>query len=371
MLVAGVPADTFDLQLLAEAIGRSGRGANRREAMQAAVAQITAGSSLAQNDICERLAYALTNPRATDEGVIREMEARSAGFHHLEEIASGLALMRGITAHLREITTLLNGAGSEPRSELGRRLISVAGESSVLAGWLASDMGDSATACNFYDTAMKAAQSAEDPAIAACALAYRSYVPGIKGNNGRARLLLSEALGMVSETDSPATVAWIAARHAEESAAVGDTAQALSSWARAEEAFSMADPDEDRVWTRFLDQDRFESYRIATYSKIGRLDDAQEVASLLLDRMDQSHRKTAAIIFEGIATANLARGAVNEASQVAQNGLGILRETGFSMRLPRFEAMARGLERYQRQPRVRAYLEEFAMTKRQIAAPSR
>jgi hypothetical protein len=36
------------------------------------------------------------------------------------------------------------------------------------------------------------------------------------------------------------------------------------------------------------------------------------------------------------------------------------------MWLPKFEAMAKGLLRFQRQPQVRAYLEEFAMTKRSV-----
>jgi hypothetical protein len=77
------------------------------------------------------------------------------------------------------------------------------------------------------------------------------------------------------------------------------------------------------------------------------------------------------IIFEDIATAHLARGAVNEASQIAQNGLAVLRETEFAMWLPKFEAIAKGLLRWRNQPKVRAYLEDFAMTKRQFAASQR
>ena len=163
-------------------------------------------------------------------------------------------------------------------------------------------------------------------------------------------MLLAEALQNVSETDSPATVAWIAARHAEESAQLGDKAQALTSWVQAEDAFNIADPDEDRVWTRFLDQNRFDSYRIATYSKVGKLDEAQETADAVLARLTQPDRKKAVIIFDDIATAHLARGSLNEAAQAAQNGLAVLRETEFAMWLPRYEAIAQGMNRWQRQP---------------------
>lgn len=366
-VVAGMPADTFDLQLLAEAIGRNGTTVKRRD-MLAMAAQLGATAALAQSGVWEQLAHALTSPRAMDEATIREMEARSAGFHHLEEIVAAPVLLKGLAVHLREVSTLLNGSAGDPANDLRRRLIVVAGESSVLAGWAASDMGDSATARNFYDTATKAAGQAHDPAIAACALAYRSYIPSTKGANGRARVLLAEALENISETTSPATVAWIAARHAEESAQLGDKAQALASWGRAEDAFSISDPDEDRVWTRFLDQNRFDSYRIATYSKIGRLDEAQETATAVLARLAQPDRKKAVIIFEDIATAYLARGSVNEASRAAQSGLTVLRETEFAMWLPKYAAMAQGLLRWQRQPQVRSYLEEFAMTKRQFAS---
>jgi transcriptional regulator with XRE-family HTH domain len=203
---AGIQADTFDLQLLAEAIGRNGTSVKRRD-MLALAAQLGATAALAQSGAWERLAYALTNPGAMNEATIKEMEARSAGFHHLEEIASAPVLLKGLTAHLREVSTLLNGSAGDVGSDLRRRLIAVAGESSVLAGWLASDIGDSATARNFYDTAAKAAKQADDPAIAACALAYRSYIPSTKGASGRARILLTEALENISETETPATVA--------------------------------------------------------------------------------------------------------------------------------------------------------------------
>jgi hypothetical protein len=40
----------------------------------------------------------------------------------------------------------------------------------------------------------------------------------------------------------------------------------------------------------------------------------------------------------------------------------------FAMRLPRYEAIAQAIRNQSRQPAVRAYLEEFAMTKRQFAS---
>ena len=130
--------------------------------------------------------------------------------------------------------------------------------------------------------------------------------------------MLTEALDNVPDQASPATAAWVAARHAEESALLGDKAQALKSWRRAEEAFSIADPDEDRAWSRFLNRDRFETFRVATYLKVGKFDEAQQVADGLLARLGPAEGKLAAVIRENIAAAHLARGSVTEAAQVAQ-----------------------------------------------------
>jgi transcriptional regulator with XRE-family HTH domain len=368
--VAGVPADTFDLHLLAEALGRNGTNVKRRD-MLALAAQLGAAAALAQTDAWERLAHALARPGAADETLVRQMEARSAGFYLLEEMAPAQAVLRALTVHLREVSTLLHAGASGPGDDLRRRLIVTAGESSLLAGWSASALGDSGAARNFYDTAITAADEAGDPAMTACALTYRSYIPSAHGANGRARVLLAQALDNTSDQASPATAAWVAARHAEESALVGDKSQALESLQRAEEAYSITDPDEDRVWTRFLNQDRFDTFRIATYLKAGKLDDAQQITAALRARPALAEGKTAAVIRENIAAAHLARGSVTEAARIGQAGLAVLRETEFAMWLPKFEAIAKGLVRFQRQPQVRAYLEEFAMAKRQFAPPPR
>jgi hypothetical protein len=373
-VLAGLPADTFDLQLLAETVGRNGTPVRRRDLLKLA-AQAGATAAL-DPDIWERLSRALTRPGTVDEALVREMEARSAGFYLLEEIVPAQAVLKVLTAHLREVSTLLAGTAAGPDDELRRRLIVAAGESSLLAGWSAAALGDSGAARNLYDTAIKAAEEARDPAMTACALTYRSYIPSAKGANGRARILLAQALDAIPvqaspAQASPATAAWVAARHAEESAIVGDKQQALKSWRTAEEAFAVADPDEDRPWARFLNQDRFDTFRITTCLKTGKFDEAQQAADALLARLSPEEGKRAAVIRENIAAAHLARGAAAEAAKVAQGGLAIIRETEFTLWLPKYEDIARGLLRWQRQPAVRAYLEEFAMTRRQFAPSSR
>ena len=332
-------------------MGRNGTAVKRRDLL-ALAAQLGAGAALEQSGVWERLADALTRPGALNDTVVRELEARSAGFYLLEEIVPAQGVLKMLTVHLREVSTLLSGRASDPEDELRLRLVVAAGESSLLAGWSASALGDSAAARNFYDTAIKAAGEARDPAITACALAYRSYIPSAKGANGRARVLLTQALENVSDQASPATAAWVAARHAEESALVGRQAQALKSWRRAEEASASPtrtrtalDPVPEPGTVRHLPRRHL--------PEGGKFDEAQQIAADLLARLTPAEGKRAAVIRENIAAAHLARGSVAEAAQVAQSGLAIVRETNSRCGCPRFEDIARGLLRWQRQPQVR------------------
>jgi hypothetical protein len=192
---------------------------NRRELLElTALAGATA--TLAPAEMTERLMRALAKPSGLDEAVVREIEARTAGFHQLEQLLPASMVYRGMIAHLTEVGSLLNGTVHDPRNRLRHRLIVAAGEGSALAGWIATDRGDPAGARSFYETAERAAQEAKDPGILACTLGYRSYTASMKGAHGRARALLSSALQAFPHTESPASVAWLAARHAEVSAAL-------------------------------------------------------------------------------------------------------------------------------------------------------
>ncbi|GAA0245303.1 hypothetical protein GCM10009527_047470 [Actinomadura nitritigenes] len=365
------PLDAFDILQLATEAGRRGGEVRRREMLELA-ATIGAGMAFGRNDMWERLAYAITKPAAVDEPLVREMELRSEGFHQLDLVMPSRSLFKAILAHLNELTTLLNGMADDPHNELRKRLIISAGESSVLAGWWASDFGNMAAARTLYETAERAAKEASDPAINACLLAYKSYIPSMRGAHGRSRALLTEALRVLPASVSPTTEAWLAARHAEESAALGDRKQALESWGRAEDAFSVADPAEDRSWTCFFDQARFDSCRISTYANIpGRLDKAEEIASDMIASVGDFEQKRVAIVLGDIAAAHLRHGHINEASRIAKDGLAAVRESEFAMWLPKFEEVAKGVNQWRTKDPVRSFLEDLAVTKRQFGASAR
>ena len=112
--MAGVPADTFDLQLLAEAIGRNGTAVRRRDLL-ALAAQPGAGAAVGHGEVWERLAGALTRPGSLNETVVRELEARSAGLYLLEEIIPAQDVLKVLTAHI-ERSARCSADGSATRT---------------------------------------------------------------------------------------------------------------------------------------------------------------------------------------------------------------------------------------------------------------
>src|SRR5260370_3826420 len=115
--MAGVPADTFDLELLAEAIGRNGTAVKRRDLL-ALAAQLSAGAAVGQSGVWERLADALTRPGALNETLVRELEARSAGFYLLEGIIPAQAVHTVLPEHLLACGTLLRVCARSPHASI-------------------------------------------------------------------------------------------------------------------------------------------------------------------------------------------------------------------------------------------------------------
>jgi hypothetical protein len=123
-------------------IGKNGMNVNRRDLLTTAAA-LGASAAITHSEAWERLAYALSSPSALSDSSVREVEARTVGLHLVEPMMPNLALLKGLTVQLNEISTLLNGTASDRNDPLRNRLLVAAGESAVLAGWAASNAGDS------------------------------------------------------------------------------------------------------------------------------------------------------------------------------------------------------------------------------------
>ncbi|WP_202637739.1 helix-turn-helix domain-containing protein [Bailinhaonella thermotolerans] len=262
----GEPGDgalTTDLLTLAWMVGRLGVMIDRRTLLQLATT-VSASATIDVPDLGERLQRALTRPRGLSDETLTLIEDRTAGWHLIEAMLPAPVLMRGLTAHLREVTALLETC---PRSPVRARLARAAGETAVLAAWASWDAGHAGQAARYFRAARTVSEETEDTLVGVCAAAYRSYMQTGPDAPVHARALLSEAREAVDGRRHPLVDAWLLAREAEEAAALGDPA-ATGLIRRAEAAYHTGEP-QARPWVRFLNDARLRSMQLRVYALAG------------------------------------------------------------------------------------------------------
>jgi hypothetical protein len=279
----------------------------------------------------DRLTAALNGD--TPRPSVDELAARSAGLFDLEEQMPSAALYPAAVEHLNTLTARIQTAGPSTR------LVSLAGETSALAGWLAFDSADPATARAYYQAALDAAKQAGDPALTSCVLGYLSYLP--PEHSGSTVALLDQAIGHAEHSATPASRAWLAARRAEEHARAGNRQAALASLDLARNLHQQSTQD-DRAWTRFFDHARLNGMAAATYARTGRLTDAEQCtaeATAALPSLAAAKKRT--LILLDVATAMLSRGQLDQACHYACAAIASATESSFGYgaeRLRQFRA---------------------------------
>jgi hypothetical protein len=240
-------------------------------------------------------------------------------------------LYASLAAHLDHLTTVLPHAGPYRTP-----LLVAAGETAALAGWLAFDMGDLATARRYYQAATRAGQEAGHPPVRALVLAYTSYAVS---DPLAAREMLRAAQERLRSPGSATARAWVSAREAEESAAIGDRESALRAVERAQTAFDYAQPDAEQAWVRFFSRARLESMTVAAYARLDHPDLA-DVARNALSALRPDDTKTRAVILGDVAGAHATRGDYTAASAVAREALAVTLEAEATLGRQRLTALA-------------------------------
>lgn len=219
------------------------------------------------------------------------------------------------------------------------QLLVAAGESAALAGWLAFDMADLPTARRYYDLATRAGRAAGHPPVQALVLAYTSYAVD---NPTTARGMLRAAQQQLCTPGTATARAWVSAREAEESAAIGDREGALRALERAQTAYDYADPAQEQAWVRFFSRARLDSMAVAAYARLDHPDLA-DVATAALAALRPDDQKVRAVILGDVATAYTARGDYDQGAAVARDALAVTLESEATLGRQRLAALAAGL----------------------------
>jgi hypothetical protein len=301
----------------------------------------------------EALGTALRRPNGMNWAAVDHLESRTAGLYQLEERIPARQLADAVLRHLTLLTNVLD---LSPRPALRPRLVSLAGETAALAGWLSFDVNDLASARSLLEVALDAAEEAGDRALAACVLGYRSYMAS---DAVEARGLLVEAQCRVSGVEHPATRSWLAGREAEENAAAGDADASARALDRAENAFAVACPEQERVWTKFFDRPRLDSLAIAMYVRLGQAGPAQAAADAVLATLPADELKKRTIILADVASAHAEQGDPDEACRLGADALATGIRTECTIGLRRVHELRARLDRWQELQVVRSFHEQL------------
>ncbi len=356
----GVPP--ADLVALAWLVGKLDRRVSRRAA-EAFAATLADTDDAGMADPAERLTHAISNRTGLTTETVGFLETRSLGFHWLECVLPGSHLFRAVLTHLSEVVSLLEACGQDRHR---RRLAVTAGETALLAAWMAWDLRDIARAASLYRAAELAARESGDHAITACAVIYQSLGASGARAHAHARRRLADAREqLLPGPNNPATRAWLMAREAEAAAAVGDRAAAGMIQA-ASDALTAAQPQRERSWTRCLESPQLTHARLIIATRLR--DDALlngTIRDLLLQASDPDQKKSGRML-ASIGLALTAAGNPSEGVKFGWRSVEAVRQTGARYALDRLSALGAALEIFDG---TRDLREEINATRRELASP--
>ncbi|XVV05911.1 helix-turn-helix domain-containing protein [Actinosynnema sp. CA-248983] len=311
----GLSALKRDVVAAEEVQEQEGLDVRRRDLLKVAgVAAAAASAELISNSPWQRLADSVERERPVDGATLRLMQDRTADLFQTEETVPARKLLDSLSEHEATLSALLKNA----RTDSDRRSLGVAlGETKALAGWVLFDTGQGRDAANAWRETLKLAKHFGDGALAACALGYWSYLAAARNDTGPAVKLLQQAEELVPGSSSPATRSWIAARHAEELARLGDDTGALRAIERAMTAFDFAQPRTERPWTSFFSASRLGSLTVSTYTILRHVD-AGAIADSLLASLSPRDNKVRALILADLATAAASNKDFDQAGELAE-----------------------------------------------------
>lgn len=196
-------------------------------------------------------------PYKTDAALLASLVEGTETLERLYGHVTPAALQGLVLGHLDALTALLRGAPGKYR----REVLSLAGETAVLAGWVALDRGNDDRSLFYFDSALRAAADAGDTALSAYAMGSATTVPTFREKSPRSVInaLSNGARGSQSHLPSAGpTAAWIATLEASAYASVGERDNALHALARAEDVFTASDtlPSARRPRVVFFDSGR-------------------------------------------------------------------------------------------------------------------
>jgi tetratricopeptide (TPR) repeat protein len=240
------------------------------------------------------------------------------------------------------------------------RLYSIAGEVALIAGQMAFDMGDYATARSYYKTAIETAAEAKDALLHAVALARSSFTYTESGQLDRALILVQRANDVAQHTDNSLSRAWMKAIEAEVHANLHDANWAETALGAAKEVYSQQTASDDVYWTGF-NASRLAGYKGICLVRLGKPDEALMSLEQSLNLMETGSLRRRPRILTDMAFAHVQRYEIEEACRLASEALATSRATGNTIVISRLEKLHHALGPWRTSAAVRDFDEQLLL----------
>jgi hypothetical protein len=172
-------------------------------------------------------------------------------------------------------------------------------------------------------------------------LGYWSYLLSNQDDPIGALHLLTDAASQVRGS-AAATQSWIAARQAEELAALHNGEDVLHALNRAITVFDYASPRTERVWTALFSASRLGSMTVSAYSRIDH-PETDVMARSLLASLSPTENKVRAVVLAELASSAAAHDDFDRAGSLANDAAPLAVRTEISLATDRLWALVDAL----------------------------
>lgn len=338
---------------LMEALAAMESDLERREFLRQ-VAAAMLGSSAAggglhplQPEPWERLWRALQQERAAPLQV-EQLSEQLVGYRRQYAAVASAPLLGPVLCHLQVVTQLVETPHAD---RVHQQLLTIAGETAGLAGWLSFDLRDAERAEAYYKVALAATKDLDDPWVHAHVLGRMSFLAMYQGRHSEQLGLLEAASEHAARGSSSTVRAWLAAVSAEASACVGDERECRAALERAGKHF-------DHVTDRDPAADIFDRGRLGGYAGVCdvRLGEPLAAISTLetaLSSLDLTLNRSRANVLVDLATAHVRGGAPERGCEVAAEAVVLADRTRAAVGLQRLRQLRAELEPWRDSTAVR------------------
>lgn len=241
------------------------------------------------------------------------------------------------------------------------------GQLAQMAGWLALDSSRHGATRRFLTIAVHAAHEADEPALAASALAYMSLQDTYRGRSKSALALARTAFEVSNGSVSRLTKTMLATRLARAFACTGNKRSCLSALEVARQSFARPENEAEPLWISYVDEIELSAQEGACYLELRMPAEATQALrhALVLQQSQTPHRVRDHVHYlSRVAKCDLLNYEVEAACHTAHQALQIAEPLGCSRVIERLREFRCALQPFAKNAAARDFCEAFAENQR-------